>query len=34
MTGVLKPIFDAEVPAGNDGGYLPTGIGWYRNKFQ
>ena len=33
MTGVLKPILMRRVPAGNDGGYLPTGIGWYRKKF-
>ena len=29
----VEADFDAEVPAGNDGGYLPTGIGWYRKKF-
>lgn len=25
--------FDKAAPAGNDGGYLPTGIGWYRKVF-
>lgn len=25
--------FDKDAPAGNDGGYLPTGIGWYRKTF-
>lgn len=25
--------FDRNAPAGNDGGYLPTGIGWYRHGF-
>ncbi|EFA43120.1 glycosyl hydrolase family 2, sugar binding domain protein [Hallella bergensis DSM 17361] len=24
---------DANAPAGNDGGYYPTGIGWYRKTF-
>ncbi len=25
--------FDKDAPAGNDGGYLPTGTGWYRKTF-
>lgn len=25
--------FDRQSPAGNDGGYLPTGVGWYRKTF-
>lgn len=25
--------FDIDNPAGNDGAYLPTGIGWYRKTF-
>ncbi len=25
--------FDAQAPAGNDGGYLPTGKGWYRRML-
>lgn len=25
--------FDREAPAGNDGGYLPTGRGWYKKTF-
>lgn len=25
--------FDKDAPAGNDGGYLPTGKGWYRKSF-
>lgn len=25
---------DKDNPAGNDGGYYPTGIGWYRKHFQ
>lgn len=29
---VLQP-FDKDCPAGNDGGYLPTGTGWYRKTF-
>lgn len=29
----VEADFDAEAPAGNDGGYLPTGIGWYRKTF-
>lgn len=26
--------FDKNAPAGNDGGYLPTGTGWYRKTFR
>lgn len=26
--------FDQNAPSGNDGGYLPTGIGWYRNTLR
>lgn len=29
---ILQP-FDKQAPAGNDGGYLPTGKGWYRKTF-
>lgn len=29
---ILQP-FDKDYPAGNDGGYLPTGTGWYRKTF-
>lgn len=29
----IEQKFDKEAPAGNDGGYLPTGIGWYRKTF-
>lgn len=29
----IEQNFDKEAPAGNDGGYLPTGIGWYRKTF-
>lgn len=29
----IEGTFDAQAPAGNDGGYLPTGIGWYRKTF-
>lgn len=29
----IESAFDAQAPAGNDGGYLPTGTGWYRKKF-
>ena len=25
---------DKDAPAGNDGGYYPTGIGWYRKNFK
>lgn len=30
----VEADFDASAPAGNDGGYLPTGIGWYRKTFR
>lgn len=30
--GIEGP-FDADAPARGDGGFLPTGIGWYRNHF-
>lgn len=29
----IEGNFDRETPAGNDGAYLPTGIGWYRLKI-
>lgn len=29
----IREDFDRDAPAGNDGGYLPTGIGWYRKTF-
>ena len=29
----IEGKFNKENPAGNDGGYLPTGIGWYRKTF-
>ncbi|MCE4566632.1 DUF4982 domain-containing protein [Maribellus sp. CM-23] len=29
----IEGSFDATNPAGNDGAYLPTGIGWYRKTF-
>ena len=29
----IQQHFDRETPAGNDGGYLPTGKGWYRKSF-
>ena len=29
----IREKFDRNAPAGNDGGYLPTGIGWYRKTF-
>lgn len=29
----IRMPFDKDTPAGNDGGYLPTGIGWYRNTL-
>ena len=29
---ILQP-FDQKAPAGNDGGYLPTGKGWYKKTF-
>lgn len=28
----IEQKFDKDAPAGNDGGYLPTGTGWYRKK--
>ena len=30
----IEGCFDKDAPAGNDGGYLPTGIGWYRKTFE
>lgn len=30
----IEGSFDKENPAGNDGAYLPTGIGWYRLKLK
>ena len=29
----IRQRFDREATAGNDGGYLPTGKGWYRKTF-
>ncbi|MXN90904.1 DUF4982 domain-containing protein [Flavobacterium sp. Sd200] len=29
----IEGNFDAKHPMGNDGGYLPAGIGWYRKTF-
>ena len=29
----IEASFDAQAPAGNDGGYLPTGRGFYRKTF-
>ena len=29
----IEGITDAKNPTGNDGGYFPAGIGWYRKKF-
>lgn len=29
----IEADFDEKAPAGSDGGYLPTGIGWYRKTF-
>ena len=29
----IEGLFDKNAPAGNDGGYLPTGKGWYRKTF-
>lgn len=29
----IEGNFDAAHPMGNDGGYLPSGIGWYRKSF-
>ncbi|WP_311950597.1 sugar-binding domain-containing protein [Mucilaginibacter terrae] len=30
----IEGNFDAKNPMGNDGGYLPAGIGWYRKTFE
>lgn len=30
----IEGDFSPNNPAGNDGAYLPTGIGWYRKKFE
>ncbi|WP_167618768.1 glycoside hydrolase family 2 TIM barrel-domain containing protein [Maribellus sediminis] len=30
----IEGNFDPANPAGNDGAYLPTGIGWYRKHFE
>ena len=30
----IEQGIDKEAPAGNDGGYYPTGIGWYRKNFK
>ena len=30
----IEGRFDKDAPAGNDGGYLPAGIGWYRKTFE
>lgn len=29
----IEGDFDKDAPAGNDGGYLPTGKGWYKKTF-
>ena len=29
----IEGRFDRNAPAGNDGGYLPTGVAWYRKTF-
>ena len=29
----IEGVFDTNNPMGNDGGYLPAGIGWYRKAF-
>jgi beta-galactosidase len=29
----IEGVFDSNNPMGNDGGYLPAGIGWYRKTF-
>ena len=29
----IEGQFSKEAPAGNDGGYLPTGLGWYRKEL-
>ena len=30
----IEGQFDEHAPAGNDGGYLPTGLGWYRHTLK
>ncbi len=30
----VEGVTRAEEPSGNDGGYFPTGIGWYRKSFK
>jgi len=30
----IEGKFDVKNPMGNDGGYLPAGIGWYRKNFE
>lgn len=30
----IEGVTRAEEPAGNDGGYFPTGVGWYRKTFK
>lgn len=30
----IEGTVDPEAPSGNDGAYLPTGIGWYRKTFK
>ena len=30
----IEGTFSKDAPAGNDGGYLPTGKGWYRKEFR
>jgi beta-galactosidase len=30
----IEGAYDKEAPTGGSGGYLPTGIGWYRRTFQ
>ncbi len=30
----IEQGIDRNAPAGNDGGYFPTGIGWYRKNFK
>lgn len=30
----IQGSFDIDAPAGNDGGYLPTGTGWYRKNLE
>ncbi len=29
----IEGCFDPQAPMGNDGGYLPAGVGWYRKAF-